>query len=738
MTEEYKEKHFKPRAHILTLLGEELIKSPVMAIYELIKNSYDADSEKVDVFFRNIENIEEAAIIIEDDGVGMTDEVLENVWLEPGSDYRKPVNSETGLREIIKSPIYGRVPMGEKGVGRFAVHKLGSKILLITRPLIIEIDESTHKVISKSLSDYEIQLFINWKDFNQTKHLSDIPIKWKVKRNINDFRFKDKSGTYIHISGLKENWVKGMARQLKSQTLSMLSPKVDEKSFKINLNFDNQWLVDFPNVDQILNDAPYKITALIDNKYNLDFEYEFCLKNNQEIGHRIIKGDPKYNKNVKGNIRASLRRMYEKAEYEKVQIETLLQKFDEEKLDFGSLLFEFYSYDLDPASMRDYSSNPETLKRILKEHSGIKVFKGDLRIYDYGEPGVDWLGLDLKRIQSKDWFSNNQNIGYVYLDPEQSGCLIEKTNREGFITNEASALFIIVLEYILTEFKSTRSSDRTKWLKLSHKASEKLFDSRVNNFKIIVEGTDFDDVQKRKMLLIEAEKLEEKYNDDKNSLLIPAGVGMTASVALHEIEKLVPRMEETVKTEPIITKTIIDQVQELKQYTDGIISVLRKGGNKPINIEEAIHKAFNNYKYKLLNRRIEYFINIDKNLPFVKCDKRFLITMLMNIVDNSIYWLDTVYKQKKGIYLKAFSADSYVHIVIADNGPGFKDDIADLVRPFFSRKEDGIGIGLYLIDTIMMQYGKFNIISDLSELTRIGIPIEYDGAVVELVFNKNQ
>ena len=69
---------------------------------------------------------------------------------------------------------------------------------------------------------------------------------------------------------------------------------------------------------------------------------------------------------------------------------------------------------------------------------------------------------------------------------------------------------------------------------------------------------------------------------------------------------------------------------------------------------------------------------------------------------------------------------------------GFKDDISDVIRPFFSRKDDGIGIGLYLIDTIMMVYGKFNIISDFQFSKKIGIPEKYNGAIVELVFNKNQ
>ena len=63
----------------------------------------------------------------------LTSEVIENVWLEPGTDHRKPID-ENGNRIINRSPIFNRVPMGEKGVGRFAVHKLGNIIKLITRP----------------------------------------------------------------------------------------------------------------------------------------------------------------------------------------------------------------------------------------------------------------------------------------------------------------------------------------------------------------------------------------------------------------------------------------------------------------------------------------------------------------------------------------------------------------------------------------------------------------------------
>lgn len=741
MSEELREKHFKPKAHILTLLGEELIKSPVMAIYELVKNSYDADANKVDVYFRNVDDVNNAAIIIEDDGIGMTSEIVEDVWLEPGSDYRKPYNKD-GFRETVKTPIFGRVPMGEKGVGRFAVHKLGTKILLISRPLEIIWNEDKTEIVSQELANYEIELFINWKDFNQSKHLSDIPIKWKIRKDLANFRFKEKSGTYIHLSGLKENWTKGMARDLKGNTISMLSPKVKENSFKINLSFDNQWLTDFPSAESILNDSPFKLYALVDEDYNLTFEYEFSLKQNKTIGSRKIndKENPdRYEKNIKGFIRPYLRDELIRKEYSKELVDKLLVEFDNEvKLPFGDLMFELNTFDLDSESLKDYTTEPHVIKKILKENSGIKVYKGDLRVFDYGEKGIDWLGIDLKRVQDPSWFSNNLVLGSVYLDSEQSSSLVEKTNREGFVENKSFILFKYVIDFILRQFQSERRKDRERWIRLNKKETRHLFDEKISIFKQLIESSSLDNEEKKKRILEEAESIEKKYEEDKKILLIPAGVGMTASVALHEIEKLVPRMEETVKSNPFRKEIITEQVDELKQYTEGIISVLRKGGNKPIDIKEAINRAFSNYKLKLSDRKITFSIDIDESIGTINCDKRFFITILMNLIDNSIYWLDTVYKESKEIFVKAIKKNDATIIILADNGPGFKDDKSEVIRPFFSRKSDGIGIGLYLVDTIMLKYGKFDIITDEEEISELNIPLKYDGAIVKLVFNKGQ
>lgn len=733
--------NFKPKAHILTLLGEELIKSPVMAIYELIKNGYDADAKNVDVIFGNIEDLKKAHIIIEDSGTGITKEVLKEVWFEPGTDFRKPVN-EAGIRQIKRSPIFKRIPMGEKGVGRFAVHKLANKIKLISRPANIISGENGNIIVE--LLDYELEVEIDWRNFSQSKYLEDVNIFWRIKDNRSNFHFKTNSGTRIELSSLKEEWSRGMARQLKRQTISMLSPKNDASKFRINLDFKNWWLNDFPEVSAILETAPYTLIAFIDEDYNMTFDYFFQTQNNKSIGNRKIDKDSKseidrkkHAINVKSFFGKAFKEFLISKEYETQKIDDIVATIGTQKLPFGNLMLELYSFDLDSQSLKDTINTPSLVKELLKEHAGIKVFKGDLRVYDYGDPGNDWLGLDLKRVQNKDWFSNNQNIGYIYLDPETSNCLVEKTNREGFIENEFYLHFLVLVEFLLEQFKAERSSDRRRWLAFNKSGGHSSFEKNISTFKEIINNSDISENEKHS-LLHEAEKIENQYQEDKNTLLIPASVGMSTSFAMHEIEKLIPRMRESVRSSPVDIISLRNQVNELEDYTGGILSIMRKGGIRSIDLLESLEQAISNYNTRLRSRQIEVSINIDPSISQIRCDKRLFIVIIMNLIDNSLYWLDSVTKPFKGIYFIAKPIVNGVSILVVDNGPGFKDSIEDIVSPFFTRKHNGIGIGMYLIDTVMLQFGKLNIIYDKNDLINRGIPDQYDGAAVELIFNKNQ
>ena len=118
MTEKYP---IKATSNILNLLGDELIGSDILAIFELVKNSYDADADEVIISFVDL-NTPNQKIIIEDDGCGMTTELIHKVWLTIGTNYKK--------KEAKISKKYQRYSLGNKGVGRLAVHRLADSILL--------------------------------------------------------------------------------------------------------------------------------------------------------------------------------------------------------------------------------------------------------------------------------------------------------------------------------------------------------------------------------------------------------------------------------------------------------------------------------------------------------------------------------------------------------------------------------------------------------------------------------
>ena len=118
---------FKPKARLILQLGDRLIANEKIAISEIVKNSYDACARKVTVTMNNINNPDKAEIIISDDGKGMDLDILENVWMEPGTDYKEKQLENSEFSDC------NRLPIGEKGIGRFGVHKLGNKIELISK-----------------------------------------------------------------------------------------------------------------------------------------------------------------------------------------------------------------------------------------------------------------------------------------------------------------------------------------------------------------------------------------------------------------------------------------------------------------------------------------------------------------------------------------------------------------------------------------------------------------------------
>ena len=244
---------FRPRARILQLLGDELIGSPRLAVFELVKNAYDADAEMVRVVLKNIGS-SDASIVVEDDGDGMTLETIRDIWLVPGHDHR--ARQRAALRRTRR----GRLPLGEKGLGRFAAHKLGNRIDVVTRA-----DGHPECLVS-----------IDWNVLIRQENLSDATVRISTREPAL-FR-GDRTGARITISELRErDWTRGEVRRLQRQVTSISSPfegGSDEFSPWLEVPDHEDWVTGVPDVDALLKRAPWKFQFRFEDS-RFSWKYRF-------------------------------------------------------------------------------------------------------------------------------------------------------------------------------------------------------------------------------------------------------------------------------------------------------------------------------------------------------------------------------------------------------------------------------------------------------------------------------
>src|SRR5271157_892018 len=76
------------------------------------------------------------------------------------------------------------------------------------------------------------------------------------------------------------------------------------------------------------------------------------------------------------------------------------------------------------------------VKEWLSEYGGVHIYQNGVRVHPYGDPGHDWLDLNLARVRNPELRpSTNTSIGRVSVT-DTSEQLKHKTDRTGFIDNE--------------------------------------------------------------------------------------------------------------------------------------------------------------------------------------------------------------------------------------------------------------------------------------------------------------
>lgn len=702
---------FKPRARMLLQLGDQLIKNESVALVELVKNSYDADATCVEIIMTNIDNRAEGQILIKDNGWGMDLDTIVNCWLEPGSD------SKSQIVNACKRSPKGRLPIGEKGIGRFGVHKLGSRIELITR-------KSNGK---------EYVVNINWDDFSHSKYLDDVPVSVIELEQPNTF-IGEQHGTLIRINGLNKSWTRGEVRSIKRTINSLSSPFASNDSFVANLVCigHEDWLDDMVDWKDIKKYAMYHFKAtLLDDAVSF-FEYDFLPWDSMtKISPYSLKWDStlvdKKLNDVKLKYISELRFL------------TCGDKefsLRDDNNEIGEVEFEGYIFDRDAFVLKLGVADKQGFKEYLDANGGIRVYRDGLRVYDYGEVGNDWLNLDIRRVnQPGKKLSNNIILGAISLNRQTSRSLIEKTNREGFVENKAYSLFRNSILHVLNIVETLRFEDKSHIRELygPTSKSEPVLNI-IGDLKKFV-----DDKIKEKPIRNHINKyllkIEADYKIVCDNLLKAAGAGLNMSVIVHEVEKIIAEVSLVLKKEKASDRAI-HLVEHLSSLIDGYAEIIRKSDKKAENVIKIIDNSLFNTEYRLRAHGVQVDRNYQeyKGTTKIRASRSLLIGAIMNVIDNAIYWLEKSKRSDKKIYIGLLEDDSYINIIFADNGVGFLLPTDSITQPFVSAKQDGIGLGLHIASEVLLaQDGLIR----FPEFNDLSIPVDYqNGAIIVFSLKK--
>lgn len=233
---------FDIKTGMKNIIGRDLITDDFIAIYELVKNSYDAYADYVKITFKKDE------IIISDNGKGMSKDDLVKKWFAVAYSAKKDNTEDNDLKRDshLNNLRSRRFYAGAKGVGRFSCDRLGGKLELTTSKI------STNK-------SYKVN--VDWGNFEKDAQQSfgSIDIPYEEVNNEIIFPKNSAHGTILKIKNLNSTWNKEKLLELRRSLEKLINPFSKEKSFAIEIE-----ALEFINIDKN-SDGNLKINGIIDN-----------------------------------------------------------------------------------------------------------------------------------------------------------------------------------------------------------------------------------------------------------------------------------------------------------------------------------------------------------------------------------------------------------------------------------------------------------------------------------------
>lgn len=360
---------FKVSSALKDIIGRDLITDDFIAVFELVKNAYDAHATRVEITFNKL-HTSEGEIIISDNGKGMNYNDIINKWLFVAYSAKKSGVEDDNFD--YRDEIYSkRTFAGAKGIGRFSCDRLGKELIL-----------ETTKKEKNPLTEI---LITDWGQFehDSENEFVDINVLHESKES------NGRHGTTLKIKDLRSDWSRWKLLQLKDSIAKLINPNDSSsaKEFKVHLIVP----------DEQENDEKETEERKVVNGEIKNFIFEALELKTTKITSRISEdGEFIVTTLIDGGTL-----IYEIKEVNKFQ---LLKNV-------GTTLFY----------LNRSAKNTFTRRMGLSSsrYGHVFLYKNDIRIYPYGEPGEDPLKIDVRKAQGFSRFLGTRDlIGKIEIDFE--------------------------------------------------------------------------------------------------------------------------------------------------------------------------------------------------------------------------------------------------------------------------------------------------------------------------------
>lgn len=652
---------------ILRRLGEELNPSLDQSILELAKNSYDADARNCVIKLVNTDR-PGGSIRLSDDGDGMDGETIRNGWLVLGRSIRSPQQT-TRL---------GRTPAGSKGLGRLAALRLGNVAELCSRPL--------------NHSKDQFELRIDWSTYDNANLVDEVRLEIRECSAPPDA----KPGTEITIEGLRETVSRADVKRLARSLILLADPFEDNpEGFKP--------VLDAPEFSDL--------EGLVRSRYFKDAEYHL---------HARV--------NVEGKAGASVTDWKNRKLYSGRHVD-LSATEGHPIYDCPPAELDLWVFILDSQTFSTRASTLKEVREWLQHFGGVHLYQNGLRVNPYGNPGNDWLEMNLRRARSpEERPSTNTSIGRVSFSDTQN-LLLQKTDRSGFIESgtflELKRFSSDALEWMarrrLGEAQKRRAKERFEAPRRSTRAKETV-DKAIERMPRASRPA----IQKAFARYDSArEKEVQSLRKEVQLYRTLSTAGITAATFAHESagnpikaidhaaqtvarrgkQELHERYESTLQQPVELILKSTDALKVLGNVTLSLVDHEKRRVGR-VDIHDVIEAVLETFTPFLEERHVVVGRELAQGSPYLRGSRAAMESIITNFVNNSLMWFEKAHGREHMILIRTIIESQNLTLQFHDNGPGIEDiDVQDVWLPGETTRPNGTGLGLTIVHDAVKDLG---------------------------------